>query len=85
MFLSGGFDSTHGVWIQPSSQPKHCYALDPSCVVSDIKETKAGGRPLFYFEMEWPSLSTSKEEVEEDADGDSGCVCVCVWIVCVFC
>ncbi|CAM9908395.1 unnamed protein product [Scytosiphon promiscuus] len=54
------------------SQPKHCYALDPSCSVSDIKETKAGGRPLFYFDLAWPSHSASKEDAEGEADADSG-------------
>ncbi|CBJ29444.1 conserved unknown protein [Ectocarpus siliculosus] len=55
-----------------NSQPKHCYALDPSCSVSDIKEAKAGGRPLYYFELAWPSLSAFKEEAEDEGDADSG-------------
>lgn len=57
---------------QANSQPKHCYALDNSCSVSDIKEAKAGGRPLYYFELAWPSLSAFKEEAEDEGDADSG-------------
>lgn len=64
--------------LQPSAQPKHCYVLDPSCSVSDMKETKAGGRTLFYFELEWPSMA-SKEEGEDE--GESG-RCVCVSVLC---
>eukprot|EP00903_Cladosiphon_okamuranus_P015669 g14470.t1 len=55
----------------PPSHPKHCYVLDPSCAVSEMKETKAGGRTLFYFELGWPSMS-SKEEGEDEGDGESG-------------
>lgn len=71
--------------LQPSAQPKHCYVLDPSCTVSDMKETKAGGRTLFYFELGWPSMSP-KEEGEDEGDGEScRCVCmlcdVCCWFV----
>eukprot|EP00752_Nemacystus_decipiens_P007751 g6928.t2 len=54
----------------PTAQPKHCYVLDPSCSVSDMKESKAGGRTLFYFELGWPSMS-SKEDVEEEGEGES--------------
>lgn len=57
--------------LQPTEQPKHCYLLDPSCSVSDMKETKAGGRTLFYFELGWPSMS-SKEDGEEEGEGESG-------------
>lgn len=68
--------------LQPTAQPKHCYVLDPSCSVSDMKETKAGGRPLFYFELEWPSMASSKQEGEEEGEGESGrCVCaVCGFV-----
>lgn len=57
--------------LQPTEQPKHCYLLDPSCSVSDMKETKAGGRTLFYFELGWPSMSP-KEDGEEEGEGESG-------------
>lgn len=48
--------------------------------MSDIKEAKAGGRPLYYFELAWPSLSAFKEEAEDEGDADSG-RCACIFLV----
>lgn len=71
--------------LQPTAQPKHCYELDPSCSVSDMKKTNAGGRTLFYFELGWPSMA-SKDDGEEEGEGESGrCVreCDVFSIICI--
>lgn len=50
---------------QTSAEPKHSYDLDPNCVCSEIKEAKSGGRPIYFFQLEWPST-------KEEGDADSG-------------
>ena len=51
---------------QTCAEPKHSYELDPSCTCSEIKDAKSGGKPIYFFHVDWPSAGRSKEEGDDE-------------------
>lgn len=67
--------------VQSCAEPKHVYDIESGCSVSKLKEVRAGGRTLFWFQVEWPVSHTAKEE----GDGGESSRCVTGVLASGFC